>query len=174
MHAHSIPTVGLCSTSAGNGRAQTADGSLWIGTYRGLIRFDGFNFRPVSFASIATASNVPILQLLTDADGRLWIRPQGADLVRQKDGKFESVRYGPVAITALSKDNHDGVLVSDIEQGTFRFMQDSVQKLGPASPPVISLAETADGKIWLGTLGDGLFLLSGGGATHASTGVAAH
>src|SRR3954453_16606000 len=79
-----------------------------IGTDRGLIRFDGFNFRPVSFASIATASNVPILQLLTDAGGKLWVRPQAADLVRQKDGKFESVRYGPVAITALSKDNHDG------------------------------------------------------------------
>src|SRR6266705_341074 len=94
-----------------NGIAQTADGYLWIGTDRGLIRFDGFGFRPVSFTSIATASNVSILQLLTDAGGRLWVRPQGADLVRQQDGKFESVRYGPVAITALSKDNHDGVLV---------------------------------------------------------------
>src|SRR5258708_216630 len=130
-----------------NGIAQTADGYLWIGTDRGLIRFDGFNFRPVSFASIATASNVPILQLLTDAGGRLWVRPQGADLIRQKDGKFESVRYGPVAIPAVSKDNHDGVLVSDIAQGTFLFMEDHVKKLGLASPPVISLAETPDSKL---------------------------
>ena len=132
-----------------NGIAQTADGYLWIGTDRGLIRFDGFNFRPVSFASIAAASNVPILQLLTDAGGKLWVRPQGGYLVRQKDGKFESVSYGQGAITTLSKDNHDGVLVSDIEQGTFRFMADHVQKLGPSSPPVISMAETADGKVWL-------------------------
>ena len=126
-----------------NGIAQTADGYLWIGTDRGLLRFDGFNFRPVSLASIATASNVPILQLLTDAGGKLWVRPQGADLVRQKDGAFESVRYGPAAITALSKDNHDGVLVSDIAQGTFRFMGDHVQKLGPPSPPVVSLARNS-------------------------------
>jgi signal transduction histidine kinase/ligand-binding sensor domain-containing protein len=153
-----------------NGIAQTADGYLWIGTDRGLMRFDGFNFRPVSFASIATASNVPILQLLTDAGGTLWVRPQGADLVRQKDGKFESVRYGPGVITALSKDNHDGVLVSDT-QGTFRFMEDHVQKLGPDSPPVISLAETADGKIWMGTLGDGLFLLTSGRATYVNAGL---
>jgi ligand-binding sensor domain-containing protein len=154
-----------------NGVAQTTDGYLWIGTDRGLIRFDGFNFRPVSLTSIAIASNVSILQLLTDAGGKLWIRPQGADLVRQKDGKFESVRYGPNAITALSKDNHDGVLVSDIEQGTFRFVADSVQKLGPASPPVISLAETADGKIWLGTLGDGLFFLAGARASQVNAGL---
>ncbi len=154
-----------------NGIAQTADGYLWIGTDRGLIRFDGFNFRPVSLAPIAIASNVSILQLLTDAGGKLWIRPQGAYLVRQKDGKFESVRYGQGAITALSKDNHDGVLVSDIEQGTFRFMEDHVQKLGPDSPPVISLAETADGKIWMGTLGDGLFFLAGGRATQVNAGL---
>src|SRR5438477_7436444 len=104
-----------------NGIAQTADGYLWIGTDRDLIRFDGFNFRPVSFASIATASNVPILQLLTDAGGKLWVRPQGAYLVSQKDGNFESVRYGLPAITALSEDNYGGVLASDIGQGTFRF-----------------------------------------------------
>ena len=184
MHVHSIPIVCLRSTSASNGPtkpgfpggavngiAQTADGYLWIGTDRGLIRFDGFNFSAVSFTSIATASNVSILQLLTDADGKLWIRPQGAYLVRQKDGKFESVRYGPVAITAVSKDNHGGVLVSDIEQGTFRFTGDGVQKLGPSSPPVISMAETSDGKVWLGTLGDGLFFLMGGRATNVNAGL---
>jgi len=154
-----------------NGIAQTADGYLWIGADRGLIRFDGFNFRPVSLTSVAIASNVSILQVLTDAGGKLWIRPQGADLVRQKDGKFESVRYGPVAITSLAKDNHDGVLVSDIEQGTFRFTEERVQKLGPHSPPVISLAETADGKIWMGTLGDGLSLLRGGQATQVTAGL---
>ena len=154
-----------------NGIAQTVDGYLWIGTDRGLIRFDGFSFKPVSFASIATASNVSILQVLTDAGGTLWVRPQGADLVRQKDGKFENVRYGPNAITVLSKDTRDGVLVSDIEQGTFRFTADHVQKLGSPSPPVISLEETADGKIWMGTLGDGLFLLKNGRATQVNTGL---
>jgi PAS domain S-box-containing protein len=111
------------------------------------------------------------LQLLTDAGGKLWVRPQGADLVRQKDLKFESVRYGHGAITALSKDNHDGVLVSDIEQGTFRYVADHVQKLGPSSPPVISIAETADGKVWLGTLGDGLFFLAGGRASQVNAGL---
>ena len=153
-----------------NGIAQTTDGYLWIATDKGLIRFDGFNFRPVSLTGIAIASKVSILQLLTDAGGKLWIR-LGADLVSEKDGKFESVRYDHGAITALSKDNHGGVLVSDIEQGTFRFRADNVQKLGPSSPPVISMAETTDGKVWLGTLGDGLFFLTGGRATNVNAGL---
>ena len=154
-----------------NGIAQTADGYLWIGTDRGLLRFDGFNFRPVSLAATAVAPNAPILQLLTDAGGKLWGRPQGGYLVRQKDGKFESVRYDQGAITTLSRDNHDGVLVSDIEQGTLHFTADEVQKLGSSSPPVISMAETADGKVWLGTLGDGLYFLSGGRATNVNAGL---
>ena len=155
--------------------AQTADGYLWIGTDRGLLRFDGFNFRPVSFTSITTASNVSVLQLLTDARGTLWVRPQGAYLVRQKDGKFEGVGPGLPAITAASKDNNGGVLVSDIEQGAFRFTGDDAQKLAPdvlpGLPPVISMAQTADGKIWMGTLGAGLFFLSGGQATKVSSGL---
>jgi len=151
-----------------NGIAQTADGYLWIGTDRGLIRFDGFNFRP---AFIASASNVSILQLLTDAGGKLWIRPQGGDLLSQRNDTFESIRHGQDAITALSKDNNGGVLVSSIGQGTFRYMADDVQKLGPSSPPVISLAETAEGKIWIGTLGDGLFFLADGRATSINAGL---
>jgi len=130
-----------------NGISQTADGYLWIGTDRGLLRFDGFNFRPVSFTSISTASNVSILQLLTDSRGALWIRPQGAYIVRQKDGKFESVGPGLPAITAASKDNNGGVLVSDIYQGAVRFMGDDVQKLAPdvlpGLPPVISMAQNS-------------------------------
>jgi signal transduction histidine kinase/ligand-binding sensor domain-containing protein len=157
-----------------NGIAQTADGYLWIGTDRGLVRFDGFNFRPVSVTSIATASNVSILQLLSDARGKLWIRSEGADLVRQKDGKFESVRYGLDAITAMAKDNNDGVLVSSVGQGTFRFMAHDVQKLAPfvfGSAPVISMSETVEGKIWLGTLGNGLFFLADGRATKVNAGL---
>jgi signal transduction histidine kinase/ligand-binding sensor domain-containing protein len=154
-----------------NGIAQTADGYLWIGTDRGLIRFDGFDFKPVSFTSITTARNVSMLQLLTDALGTLWIRPEGAYLVRQEDGKFKSARYGLDAITVISKDSKDGVLVSNIGQGTFRLRADHVQKLGPSSPPVISMAETADGKIWLGTLGDGLFVLTGGQSAQINAGL---
>jgi PAS domain S-box-containing protein len=164
-----------------NAIAQTADGYLWIGTEKGLIRFDGFSFMPVSFTSPTTAANVPILQLLTDADdGRLWIRPQGDDVVRQKDGKFESIRYGAEVLTfqttAVAKDSNGGVLVSDINEGTFRFKGDEVRKLAaptvlPGSSPVISMSEASEGRIWMGTLGAGLFFLTGGRATNVNAGL---
>ena len=44
---------------------QTADGYLWIGTEKGLIRFDGVNYKFVSFTSDTTASKVPNVAMLT-------------------------------------------------------------------------------------------------------------
>jgi PAS domain S-box-containing protein len=159
---------------------QTADGYLWIGTDKGLIRFDGFNSKFVSFTSDITGSKVPILQLLVDAAGKLWLRPQGTDVLRQIDGKFENVTYGAEAltsqITAVSKDSDGGVLLSDIVHGTFRFKGNEIQKLAapavlPGSSPIISMAETAEGKIWMGTLGAGLFLFAGGRAGKVDAGL---
>jgi signal transduction histidine kinase/ligand-binding sensor domain-containing protein len=161
-----------------NAIAQTSDGYLWIGMDRGLFRFDGFNFVAVSLPSLTGASNVPILGLLTDAGGNLWVRVQGSDVLRQKNGKFEPVRYGarppsfeygaepPTSqVTAVSKDRNGDVLVSDVINGTFRFEAENTQRvltptMLPGASPVISIAETSDGKIWLGTLGAGLFLLA--------------
>ena len=159
---------------------QTADGYLWVGTDKGLLRFDGFTFKFVSFTSDTTASKVPILQLLMDAAGKLWLRPQGTDVLRQLDGKFENITYGAEAltsqITAVSKDSNGGVLLSDIAHGTFRFKGDEIQRLAaptvlPGSSPVISMAETAEGKIWMGTLGAGLFLFADGRAGKIDAGL---
>ena len=165
-----------------NAIAQTADGFLWIGTDKGLVRFDGFAFSLVSLRPVTSASDTPILQLLTDPDGQLWIRPEGADFVRQNNGKFERVQYGTQMqtsqITAMSKDNGGRIVVSDIAKGTFRFHRGEVEQLaqpavlsGLASPPIISLAQGSDGRLWLGTLGVGLFSFSDGQATRLDAGL---
>ena len=165
-----------------NAIAQTADGFLWIGTDKGLVRFDGFAFSLVSLRPVTSASDTPILQLLTDPDGQLWIRPEGADFVRQNNGKFERVQYGTrmqtSQITAMSKDNNGRIVVSDIAKGTFRFHGGEVEQLaqpavlsGLASPPIISLAQGTDGRLWLGTLGVGLFSFADGQATRLDAGL---
>jgi ligand-binding sensor domain-containing protein len=165
-----------------NAIAQTADGFLWIGTDKGLVRFDGFTFTPVSFTPVASASDIPILQLLTDPEGKLWIRPEGADVVHQINGRFESVEYGAQVqtsqITAMSKDSNGRIMVSDIARGTFRFQGGEVEQLaqpavlsGSASPPIISMAQGPDGGLWLGTLGVGLFYFANGRATRVDAGL---
>jgi signal transduction histidine kinase/ligand-binding sensor domain-containing protein len=163
-----------------NAIAQTADGYLWIGTDKGLLRFDGFSFSSISFTPTPAASDVPILQLLTDADGQLWVRPQGADVVHQTNGRFESIRYGGMQtsqVTAISKDGNGNMLVSDIANGTFRFRGNEVEKIATpavlpgAMPPIISMAEGTGGKLWMGSLGAGLFYFADGRASHVNAGL---
>ena len=52
-----------------NAIAQTKDGYMWVGSYSGLYRFDGYRFR--SFALDERIKNVMVL--FVDSKGRLWI-----------------------------------------------------------------------------------------------------
>jgi len=145
-----------------NGIAQTADGYLWIGADRGLIRFDGFNFRPVSLLPSPPLRTFPYcncLRMLAGNCGSVHRAPisyakKMASLRASDTVQSQSPLCQKIATTEY--------LVSDIAQGTFRFMEDHVQKLGLASPPVISLAETADGKIgWAHSAMASFFLEAG-------------
>jgi signal transduction histidine kinase/ligand-binding sensor domain-containing protein len=160
--------------------AQTPDGYLWIGTDNGLVRFDGFNFSPVASAS-PVLQNDPILGLVTDGDGVLWVRMQAAGVLRYRHGKFESVPSGPGStqslVTAMSRENTGGVLLSDLMSGTVRVRAGKFEELAPArllpgAAVTMSMAEMPSGKIWQGTVGAGLFYLVDGKATRVSAGLA--
>ncbi len=145
--------------------AQTANGYLWIGTDNGLIRFDGFNFQVVPLTPSSPSSDGPVLGLGTDADGNLLVRLQG-QMLRQNSRGFESMPsgIGPTVshVTAMGKGEHGGAILSDLLGGTLRFRREKLEiitnrDVAPGSSTVISIAETRDGKIWMGTLGTGLF-----------------
>lgn len=160
--------------------SQTSDGYLWIGTDSGLVRFDGFDFQTVSLSSTGSTYHAPVLGLATDVEGKLLVRLQGADILRQIHGHFEGVGsgHGPTTshVTAMWSEVNGGVLLSDLIGGVLRFKEDGLELLAPhSSLPkpslVISLAETPDGKIWMGTIGNGLSYLSHGQITNIPTGL---
>ena len=156
--------------------AQTPDGYLWIGTDKGLVRFDGFTFLPVQPKSLLL-QNDPILGLMTDAEGDLWVRMQTAGLLRYDRGKFENLASAPnttvTQVTAMARENANGMLLSDLMSGTLRLRRGKLEPVAPASiaSVTMSIAETAGGKIWLGTLGAGLFSMENGRATRVTQGL---
>jgi signal transduction histidine kinase/ligand-binding sensor domain-containing protein len=153
-----------------NAIQQTPDGYLWIGTDQGLIRFDGFSFHLVQFPLPDAVPRSPILGLVADGGGGLWIQRQGAELLYYNGGHFEAITSGtsPSAsqVTALSKDKNGDVLLADVSGGILRFHGTNFHRVAPPDvwrgSTVISIAETGDGNIWMGTLGAGLFSLSPG------------
>lgn len=68
--------------------AQTADGYLWIGSARGLFRFDGVSFEPYEPPPGVTLPSHNIYALMATPDGGLWVsfRPSGLGLLR--DGRL--------------------------------------------------------------------------------------
>jgi signal transduction histidine kinase len=162
--------------------SQTADGYLWVGTDRGVFRFDGLTFR-VFPESGTTGPSIPRVRgLATDARGNLWMRLGGPRLLRHHDGiidahpgllRAEEGRHETVpgfeltedALTAMTLDRRGTVLVAGILNGVLRWSGTRFEAVAdpreryPASP-ILSLAEAADGALWIGTQEDGLLRLA--------------
>ena len=151
--------------------AQTPDGYLWIGTDKGLVRFDGINFRLLQPSSPALFPAGPVLELATDGSGDLWVRLRGASVLRYHNGEFKN----PIAeagiieagVTAMCRMKDGTMLLSALNNGLLRYRDGKFEKFAPprnspGSSLVISLAQSSDGKIWMGTLGTGLLYQTDG------------
>ncbi len=75
-----------------NALLQSRDGYLWIGTFDGLVRFDGSRFTVFNSTKFKGLPSNRITRLLEDRDGTLWIITD-RDLVRFRNGRFS--RVGP-------------------------------------------------------------------------------
>jgi ligand-binding sensor domain-containing protein/signal transduction histidine kinase len=160
-----------------NGFTQTPDGYLWIGTAKGLFRFDGLNFVTAQQLDSAFPSITNVLGLTTDAEGGLWVRTQGS-IFRYRNGVFEDITPDLTPgsfITAMSRTFSGGVLLSNLMNGEILYGRKEIKSLASSkifqTALVISLAETLDGRIWIGTRSDGLFYLSNGQIIPASEGL---
>src|SRR5215468_9960470 len=91
---------------------------LWIGTEKGLIRFDGLTFRLFQQASPASFSIGAVQALMTDAEGNLWILLQNTRILRYHDGKIELGREeAESGITSVGRRADGTVLFSSVTLG---------------------------------------------------------
>jgi signal transduction histidine kinase/ligand-binding sensor domain-containing protein len=161
-----------------NSIAET-DGYLWIGAEKGLIRFDGNTFRLFDQSNTPELPSGPVLGLATDGDGGLWIRcvgpsllRSGPNLLRYRRGKFERVVFPNDAaedfVTAVGG-GPKGDLILARPGGPFRYRGGKLDRiggnLGLARGLSISVTETDDDSIWLGTPGTGLVRIRNGQET---------
>src|SRR4051812_28994910 len=112
--------------------AQTPDGYLWVGTYNGLVRFDGMRFVTFDPANTPALAHARVRKLSVDNQGTLWINTF--------DGSMTSLRQGEFA----REWNHepgldpDAVLVSSVSnQVTFLLHRGSLRRKPQSNQPGI-------------------------------------
>lgn len=76
-------------TGEANAVVQTGDGYIWIGSYGGLIRYDGTNFRNYSVERKIDSNS--IRALFEDSQGRLWIGTNDAGVVVMENDVFAKI-----------------------------------------------------------------------------------
>lgn len=150
--------------------AQTPDGYLWLGSENGLVRFDGLNFRLFNHTNSPGFPAGPVIDLMTDAEGNLWVRPQSSNMLRYRDEVFQDVMpqldSTHNGITAMCRGTRGEALFAVLGTGIVAYREGIFSKLSPASNLpnllIISMAVTGDGRIWMGTRDAGLYFIREG------------
>lgn len=136
---HGLPDANITAI------AQTPDGYLWLGTFSGLVRFDGVRFTLLDASRAPALAGQRIAGLLVDSAGRLWVAGEFGAVFRGEQGEFKRVpirgeTVGP-PLSAPTRSTHS-------------------RWLRPAH-----LAEDAEGTVWAHTAGTSLLSMRGDQAT---------
>ena len=135
-------------------------GSLWIGTQYGLncLRDDRCE-------TFTMSQGLPgnLVYALTEADdGTLLAGSDGRGLAAMRDGKFvvENHVDPPAGIRALRR-GHDGIVRIASENGLFAWHRGILRRVAavPRQKSILALLEDRAGRWWLGSEGEGIFLL---------------
>ncbi len=151
-----------------NTLAQTPDGYLWIGTYDGLARFDGFRFRLLRPGSTPGLKNASIRALKVDKRGRLLVGTGGGGISILQNGRLEHLPSTRGWLVRSITEAPSGELwAGTSNEGLFRLFGGGRAEEVPIAPGVKSVTAvlaTRGGDLWVGTGGQGLWRRREGGS----------
>jgi signal transduction histidine kinase/ligand-binding sensor domain-containing protein/DNA-binding response OmpR family regulator len=142
---------------------QTSDGYLWLGTFSGLVRFDGIRFKTYNTGNTKQLPDNFIWTILEDHQRNLWIGTKGG-LSCYSDGKFKAYpppEFPDDEILTMTLCRTKGLWIGTLNKGLFHFKNNQTihygDKEGLTCKLIRTIHEDEDGTLWVGTP-DGLFI----------------
>jgi signal transduction histidine kinase/ligand-binding sensor domain-containing protein/DNA-binding response OmpR family regulator len=158
-------------------------GVLWVGTKRGLNKFNTYLN---DFNGISTGTFDPTRSIITgiqpSTNDGYWISTLGGALFQYRNGKFEGFQFAKTlndkycaSIQTMFRDSRGRIWIGTAGSGVFCFKDNDVPKGGVirdylhfddqteqkiSDNYVMSFAEDKRGNIWIGTWGQGLNRIS--------------
>jgi ligand-binding sensor domain-containing protein len=135
-------------------------GAIWIGTDRGLIRFQDGKFADLPIAELASNTyQLGVQALLPDGQGGLLVGGHAIGLERLKDNILTPVRLGGLDVTRLSvtslfKDREGALWIGTETDGLYRIYRDRIVHYAGASNSssvIFQISEDQEGSIWFVT-----------------------
>jgi signal transduction histidine kinase/ligand-binding sensor domain-containing protein len=134
---------------------QTRDGYLWLGTFGGLVRFDGVKFTVFNTGNAPGLKGNRIRWVYEDRAGGLWIALEYGGLAHYDRGRFYTYTESeglPDAWIELVQEDAQGRLLLSTLRGIFRFSEGRFYPV-PLPPGVPSEAtlyhiEKQSGGLW--------------------------
>ncbi|MBN2103879.1 histidine kinase [bacterium] len=151
--------------------AQDDDGFMWFGTYEGVNRYDGFQFKNYTYHSEDTTSlsqNV-VRAIVFDQAGTLWVGTEGGLNRYDRDHEiFIRYYHDPDDPHSLAHNrirhlyvDQSGVLWISTDDGLSQYIQDkdhfvnyrhdSSDSLSLSNSRVRTVYQDSQGKLWVGT-----------------------
>ncbi len=157
--------------------AQTTDGFLWIGTARGLFRFDGVQFERYKPPAGVTLPSENIYTILATPDGGLWISFRSRGLGFLKNGQltvFTRPDETPQSWVYSFASDHDSRLWAGTYEGLALRQGTRWLEIGPEwnleRGRVWSMIADREGTLWVG-IGTRLRFLRRGSTRFEDAGV---
>lgn len=144
-----------------NAIVQGPDGYLWLGTFGGLVRFDGTSFTLMERTDASGRRHLDrVLSLEAGPDGTLWIGTEDGGLLRRRDDAYEVFTTADGLpddrITALHLASSGDLWIGTERGGVTRFAEGRFETVsevdGVPLGSVLFITETTEGAVWVSDL----------------------
>ncbi len=160
-------------TSEANAIVQSGNGFIYIGSYSGLIRYDGVNFTRFDSSTGITS----VVSLYVDSKDRLWVGTNDSGLVLYENGGFtffdKDEGLNSLSIRSITEDNSGNIVFGTTEglgyidgENTLHMLSDSVIE----TKYLKQMTRGSDGLIYGCTLDGICFCIDGLKITHYFSG----